>query len=327
MHICQSELRRRSIAHGNRAMPRTARRDACVARRVEIDLAAEVHVHPYGREPSRRRRGGATHRGTFVADLVAIGATLQLGIGTIPRRDGPRARGQARPRRPHGDGLRQRRGPGRGRGHHRGAQGAQPREDRGRVRAGLAAPLRRSSVTIRWRAARPSTSPATHHVIRSFHHDDRHDSAIEVDLTGQVVADSIGRAVLQRRRRPDGLRSRRRAGGRATPPSGSHDGRRCGRLARPIRGGRAGQGSGRAPSEHAADHATRVGRRRTSPGSRPWPRRPLDTTIADRDRDAGFLTRQARCAVRRERVAWPTAIRRGTLVPRSAARTTPMASA
>ena len=37
-------------------------------------------------------------------------------------------------------------------------------------------------------------------------------SAIEVDLTGQVVADSIGHAPLQRRRRADGLHPRRRPG-------------------------------------------------------------------------------------------------------------------
>ena len=34
-------------------------------------------------------------------------------------------------------------------------------------------------------------------------------SAIEVDLTGQVVADSIGHRVVQRGRRPDGLHPRR----------------------------------------------------------------------------------------------------------------------
>ena len=46
-------------------------------------------------------------------------------------------------------------------------------------------------------------------------------SAIEVDLTGQVVADSIGHRLYSRGRRPDGLHPRRGAGrrraGRSSP--------------------------------------------------------------------------------------------------------------
>ena len=52
------------------------------------------------------------------------------------------------------------------------------------------------------------------HVIRSFSRMVSINSAIEVDLTGQVVADSIGHTTVLRRRRPDGLHPRRGAGAR-----------------------------------------------------------------------------------------------------------------
>ena len=52
------------------------------------------------------------------------------------------------------------------------------------------------------------------HVIRSFSRMVSINSAIEVDLTGQVVADSIGHTHVLGRRRPDGLHARRGAGGR-----------------------------------------------------------------------------------------------------------------
>ena len=48
------------------------------------------------------------------------------------------------------------------------------------------------------------------HVIRSFSRMAAINSAIEVDLTGQVVADFDRPPPLQRRRRPDGLHPRRR---------------------------------------------------------------------------------------------------------------------
>ena len=68
------------------------------------------------------------------------------------------------------------------------------------------------------------------HVIRSFSRMIAINSAIEVDLTGQVVADSIGASALQRRRRPDGLHPRRGAGRRGRAiialPSTAGDGTR-----------------------------------------------------------------------------------------------------
>ena len=51
-------------------------------------------------------------------------------------------------------------------------------------------------------------------VIRRFKQMVAINSAIEIDLTGQVCADSIGSAHVQRRRRPDGLHPRRGAGRR-----------------------------------------------------------------------------------------------------------------
>ena len=55
-------------------------------------------------------------------------------------------------------------------------------------------------------------------------------SAIEVDLTGQVCADSLGHTHVQRRRRADGLRARRvpGAGGAGDHRPAVHHGRRQG---------------------------------------------------------------------------------------------------
>ena len=68
------------------------------------------------------------------------------------------------------------------------------------------------------------------HVIRSFSRMIAINSALEVDLTGQVVADSLGHAAVQRRGRADGLHPRRRPG---RGGSGDHraaiDGRAAGR--------------------------------------------------------------------------------------------------
>ena len=50
------------------------------------------------------------------------------------------------------------------------------------------------------------------HVIRSFSKMVAINSAIEVDLTGQVVADSIGHRLVLGRRRPDGFHPRSRSG-------------------------------------------------------------------------------------------------------------------
>ena len=72
------------------------------------------------------------------------------------------------------------------------AQGAQPGQDRGHVHDGHAARCTTSSTTTRWSRCGRSTSRTTPHVIRSFSRMTAINSAIEVDLTGQVCADSIG---------------------------------------------------------------------------------------------------------------------------------------
>ena len=73
------------------------------------------------------------------------------------------------------------------------------------------------------------------HVIRSFSRMTAINSAIEVDLTGQVVADSIGHRLYSGRRRPDGLHPRRGPGRRRAGRSS-----RCRRRrqAGPVRGSR-----------------------------------------------------------------------------------------
>ncbi len=69
------------IAQLNAAMPRTLGESFIHVD--EIDLAVEVRIAPYERSPAHigedERRIGA-----YVADLVPDGATLQLGIGAIP---------------------------------------------------------------------------------------------------------------------------------------------------------------------------------------------------------------------------------------------------
>jgi acyl-CoA hydrolase len=69
------------IAQLNRAMPRTLG-DAFV-HRDDIDLAIEVDVPPYEHQPLPA--GDVERRiGAYVADLVPDGAVLQMGIGAIP---------------------------------------------------------------------------------------------------------------------------------------------------------------------------------------------------------------------------------------------------
>ena len=96
------------------------------------------------RTSTRSARSATSSAGSaqHVAELVPDGATLQLGIGAIPAATALALRRPARPRRPHRDVHRRRRRPGRGGRRHRRSQGAQPGQDRGRVRDGHPAALR-----------------------------------------------------------------------------------------------------------------------------------------------------------------------------------------
>ena len=187
------------------------------------DARRELHPrrrHRPRRRGRRRRRtstrsaqiGDVERRiGEFVADLVPDGATLQLGIGAIPAATALALRDK-RDLGIHTEmftdavvdlveaGV---------------VTGARKERNRGKI---VTAFLMGIAAAVRLRRRQPDGRDA----LGRLH--ERHrtssarsagwsaiNSAIEVDLTGQVVADSIGHAAVLRRRRPDGLHPRRGA--------------------------------------------------------------------------------------------------------------------
>jgi acyl-CoA hydrolase len=176
------------IAQYNQAMPRTLGESFIHVS--QIDLATEVDVPPYGHEPPAigevERRIGA-----FVADLVPDGATLQLGIGTIPAATAL-ALGDKRDLGVHTEmfsdsvvdlveaGV---------------ITGARKERNREKIVTAFVLGSQRvydfvgDNPMVEMRAVDFTNDP---HVIRSFRRMVAINSAIEVDLTGQVVADSIG---------------------------------------------------------------------------------------------------------------------------------------
>jgi acyl-CoA hydrolase len=176
------------IVQFNSAMPRTLGESFIHVD--DIDLAVEVDVPPYEHESGpigdvEQRIGG------FVADLVPNGATVQLGIGAIPG-------ATALALRDHRD-----------LGIHtemftdavvdlveRGVvTGAAKERNRGKIVAAFVMGTRRlydfidDNPMVEMRSVDFTNDT---HVIRSFRAMTAINSAIEVDLTGQVVADSIG---------------------------------------------------------------------------------------------------------------------------------------
>jgi acyl-CoA hydrolase len=176
------------IAQLNASMPRTL--GESFIHLSEIDVAVEVDQPPYVHEPEpigevERKVGG------FVADLVPDGATLQLGIGAIPAAvcaalSGKRELGI------HTEmfteavvdlveaGV---------------VTGSRKERNRGKIVASfmLGTPrlydFARDNPMVEMRAVDFTNDTQ---VIRSFRRMTSINSAIEVDLTGQVVADSIG---------------------------------------------------------------------------------------------------------------------------------------
>lgn len=177
------------IVQFNRAMPRTLGESFIHVR--DIDFAIEVDQPPY--EHAIGEIGEVERRiGEYIADLVPNGATLQLGIGTIPAAV---------------------------------ALALRDKRDLGihtemftdsvvdLVEAGVVTGERkernRGKIVTAFLMGSPRLYAFVHdnpmvemrsvdftndtHVIRSFTHMIAINSAIEVDLTGQVVADSIGR--------------------------------------------------------------------------------------------------------------------------------------
>jgi 4-hydroxybutyrate CoA-transferase len=176
------------IAQLNRAMPRTLGESFIHVD--EIDLAVEVDLPPY-----EHRVGpiGAIERriGEYVAELVVDGATVQLGIGAIPAATALALRDK------HDLGI------------HTEmftdpvidlveagvVTGARKERNRGKI---VTAFLMGTERLYRFVDDNPMVEMRSvdftndTHVIRSFSKMTAINSAIEVDLTGQVVADSIG---------------------------------------------------------------------------------------------------------------------------------------
>jgi len=176
------------IVQFNRAMPRTL--GESVIHVDEIDLAIEVEIPPY--ELARGEVGDAERRiGEHVAGLVPDGATIQLGIGSIPAAIAL-ALVNHRDLGIHTEmftdavvdlveqGV---------------VTGARKERNRGKIVAAFVMGTRRlyefvhDNPMVEMRSVDFTNDT---HVIRSFRTMTAINSAIEVDLAGQVAADSIG---------------------------------------------------------------------------------------------------------------------------------------
>jgi 4-hydroxybutyrate CoA-transferase len=176
------------IVQFNRSMPRTLG-DSFV-HVSDIDLAVDVDVPPY--EHAVGMIGDVERKiGEFVADLVPDGATLQLGIGAIPAATALALRDK------------------RDLGIHTEMftdavvdlveagviTGARKERNRGKIVTAFVMGSGRLYDFVHDNPMvemRPVDFTNDTHVIRSFSRMVAINSAIEVDLTGQVVADSIG---------------------------------------------------------------------------------------------------------------------------------------
>jgi 4-hydroxybutyrate CoA-transferase len=176
------------IVQLNKAMPRTLG-DSFI-HVDQIDLAVACDVPPY--EHAIGELGEVERRiGGFVADLVPDGATIQMGIGAIPAAVGAALAGK------HDLGV-----------HtemftdvvadlvERGViNGSRKERNRGKIVAAFLMGSKRVYDFVHDNPMvemRPVDFTNDTHIIRSFSRMTAINSAIEVDLTGQVVADSIG---------------------------------------------------------------------------------------------------------------------------------------
>ena len=176
------------IVQLNHSMPRTL--GESFIHIDEIDVACEVDVPPY--EAHKLEIGEVERRiGEFIADLVPDGATLQLGIGAIPAATALYLGGK-KDLGIHTEmftdavvdlveqGV---------------VTGARKTRNKGKI---VTAFMMGSQKLYRFVHDNPMVEMRAvdftndTHVIRSFEHMTAINSAIEVDLTGQVVADSIG---------------------------------------------------------------------------------------------------------------------------------------
>ena len=179
------------IVQLNRAMPRTLGESFIHVD--EIDLAVEVDVAPY-EHPVGEIDDVARRIGAYVADLVPDGATLQLGIGAIPAATAL-ALHDKRDLGIHTEmftdpvvdlvesGV---------------VTGARKERNRGKLVTAFVMGSRRlydfvdDNPMVEMRSVDFTNDTQ---VIRSFRRMTAINSAIEVDLSGQVVADSIGSRV------------------------------------------------------------------------------------------------------------------------------------
>jgi 4-hydroxybutyrate CoA-transferase len=176
------------IVQLNKAMPRTLGESFIHIN--DIDLAVEVDVPPYqhlvGAIGEVERRIGE-----HVADLVPDGATLQLGIGTIPAAVAL----ALRDKRDLGIHTEMFTDPVVDLVEAGVVTGARKERNRGKIVTAFLMGSRRlyefvdNNPMVEMRAVDFTNDT---HVIRSFSRMVAINSAIEVDLTGQVVADSIG---------------------------------------------------------------------------------------------------------------------------------------
>ncbi|HEU0245433.1 MAG TPA: acetyl-CoA hydrolase/transferase C-terminal domain-containing protein [Candidatus Limnocylindrales bacterium] len=176
------------IAQLNTAMPRTLGESFIHVSQIDIAVEVDAPVH----EVARPVIGDVERRiGAYIADLVVDGATLQLGIGAIPAAtasflDSKKDLGI------HTEmftdavvdlvesGV---------------VTGAAKARNRGKIVTSFMMGTRRLYEFARDNPMvemRPVDFTNDTHVIRSFDNFTAINSAIEVDLTGQVVADSIG---------------------------------------------------------------------------------------------------------------------------------------
>ena len=176
------------IVQFNRGVPRTLG-DSFI-HVDDIDLAVECDVRPY---EHRLGGGGPVEQqiGGYVADLVPDGATLQMGIGAIPAAVGAALLGK-KDLGVHTEmftdtivdlveaGV---------------INGSRKERNRGKIVAAFMMGTQRlydfahDNPMIEMR---PVDFTNDTHVIRSFSRMTAINSAIEIDLTGQIVADSIG---------------------------------------------------------------------------------------------------------------------------------------
>ncbi len=176
------------IVQFNRAVPHTLGESFIHVN--QIDLAVEVDQSPY--EVPRPEIGEVERRiGHFVAELIPDGATLQMGIGAIPSAVGEALHGK-RDLGVHTEmftdvvvdlvesGV---------------ITGDRKERNRGKLVAAFMMGTMRLYDFVRDNPMvemRPVDFTNDTHVIRSFGRMTAINSAIELDLTGQVVADSIG---------------------------------------------------------------------------------------------------------------------------------------